>query len=65
MILSSAKYLFASAQDMIFSMSPNSSFAPFKNSSRGLPLIHFHLKVEKAPGKTETKPNNVSVALSR
>lgn len=65
MIRSSAKYLLASAQALILDKSPNSSAAPFKNSSNGEPLIHSHLKVEKAPGSTDTNPKSVSVDLSR
>jgi hypothetical protein len=64
-IRSSAKYLLAVAQDIICSTSANSSLHPFKNVLRGSPFIQFHLKVEKAPGSTETNPNKLSVDLSK
>lgn len=64
-ILSSARYLFALWQDKILSTSTKSSFDPFKKASSGAPFIHFHLKVEKAPGRTETKPNKLSTDFSR
>ena len=64
MIRSSAKNMFALVQGVSFSCIANSSFAPFKNSFNGAPLMHLHLKVENAPGSTETNPKTLSIALS-